>query len=101
MFGYFTNSLYFCKQSITSKHWTMSEVEYNNMSSRQMEFAVFCVGCVAEALNRPATEVYDLLKNDGLLRDYIVEFYDVLHTQSREYIVEDIIRAMKERRILS
>ena len=75
----------------------MSEVEYNNMSSRQMEFAVFCVGCVAEALNRPATEVYD----DGLLRDYIVEFYDVLHTQSQEYIVEDIIRAMKERGILS
>ena len=79
----------------------MSEVEYNNMSSRQMEFAVFCVGCVAEALNRPATEVYDLLKSNGLLRDYIVEFYDVLHTQSREYIVEDIIRAMKERGIVS
>ena len=93
--------LIFANKVITSKHWTMSEVEYNNMSSRQMEFAVFCVGCVAEALNRPATEVYDLLKNDGLLRDYIVEFYDVLHTQSQEYIVEDIIHAMKERGILS
>lgn len=93
--------LIFASKVITSKHWTMSEVEYNNMSSRQMEFAVFCVGCVAEALNRPATEVYDLLKNNGLLRDYIVEFYDVLHTQSQEYIVKDIIRAMKERGILS
>lgn len=79
----------------------MSEVEYDNMSPRQMEFAVFCVGCVAERLNRPATEVYDLLKQSGLLRDYIVELYDVLHTQSQEYIVEDIIRAMKEKEVIS
>ena len=70
------------------------------MSSRQMEFAVFCVGCVAEKLGRPATEVYDLLKSNGLLRDYIVELYDVLHTQSQEYIVEDIVRAMKEKEII-
>ena len=53
------------------------------------------------SIESPATEVYDSLKNNGLLRDYIVELYDVLHTQSREYIVEDIIRAMKERGILS
>ena len=71
------------------------------MSSRKLEFAVFCVGCVAEKLGRPATEVYDLLKSNGLLRDYIVELYDVLHTQSQEYIVEDIIRAMKEKEIVS
>ena len=53
------------------------------------------------SIESPATEVYDSLKNNGLLRDYIVELYYVLHTQSREYIVEDIIRAMKERGILS
>ena len=69
----------------------MSDAEYNNMTPRQMEFAVFCVMCVAEELQKPATEIYDLMMQNRVLQDYIVEFYDVLHTQSREYIVEDII----------
>ena len=33
----------------------MSDAEYNNMTPRQMEFAVFCVMCVAEELQKPAT----------------------------------------------
>ncbi len=39
----------------------MSDAEYNNMTPRQMEFAVFCVMCVAEELQKPATEIYDLM----------------------------------------
>ena len=78
----------------------MSDAEYNNMTPRQMEFAVFCVMCVAEELQKPATEIYDLMMQNRVLQDYIVEFYDVLHTQSREYIVEDIINLMKENGIL-
>ena len=78
----------------------MSDAEYNNMTPRQMEFAVFCVMCVAEELQKPATERYDLMMQNRVLQDYIVEFYDVLHTQSREYIVEDIINLMKENQIL-
>ena len=77
----------------------MSDAEYNNMTP-QMEFAVFCVMCVAEELQKPATEIYDLMMQNRVLQDYIVEFYDVLHTQSREYIVEDIINLMKENQIL-
>ena len=56
--------------------------------------------CVAEELQKPATEIYDLMMQNRVLQDYIVEFYDVLHTQSREYIVEDIINLMKENQIL-
>ena len=59
----------------------MSDAEYNNMTPRQMEFAVFCVMCVAEELQKPATEIYDLMMQNRVLQDYIVEFYDVLHTQ--------------------
>ena len=70
------------------------------MSPRQMEFAVFCIGCVADELKRSATDIYDLLKQSGILQNYIVEFYDVLHTQSKEYIAEDIIRVMKEKGLL-
>ena len=65
-----------------------------------MEFAVFCIGCVADELKLSATEVYDLLNESHLLQDYIIDFYDVLHTQSREYIVTDIINVMKEKGLI-
>lgn len=76
------------------------EQEYDNMTPQQLEFAVFCVGCVADRLQRPLTEIYDLLVRHCILQDYIVEFYDVLHSQSRDYIVEDIIGVMKERGVI-
>lgn len=36
-------------------------------------------------------------EKSDILNGYIVPEYDVLHTQSREYIVNDIIEVMKER----
>lgn len=42
--------------------------------------------------------VYQVLaEKSDILNGYIVPEYDVLHTQSREYIVNDIIEVMKER----
>ena len=38
--------------------------------------------------------------NDSdLLNSYIVPLYDILHTQSKQYIVDDIIEVMKSRGI--
>lgn len=78
----------------------MANQGYDNMTPQELEFAVYCVGCVADRLNRPVPEVYDLLAQNNILQDYIVEFYDVLHTQSRDYIVEDVISLMKERKLI-
>ena len=41
-------------------------------NKRELEFAVFCVG-------------------------YIIPCYDVLHSQGKEYIVEDILTLMEKR----
>lgn len=62
-----------------------------------LEFAVFCIENVAEALGKPSSEIYRSLSGpEGLLRRYIVPSYDALHTQGKAYIVEDILDAMKE-----
>ena len=34
-------------------------------------------------------------KKTDLLQEYIVPSYDVLHTQDKEYIMEDILDALK------
>jgi hypothetical protein len=78
----------------------MSDQEYDKMTPEQLEFAVFCVGSVADKLGKSATEIYDLMKQHRVLQDYIVDFYDVLHTQSQEYITDDIINFMKEKGLL-
>lgn len=67
-------------------------------NSNELEFAVFCIENVAEKLGVDAARVYRaFIEKSDILYGYIVPEYEVLHTQSREYIVDDILDAMKER----
>lgn len=69
-------------------------------TARELEFAVFCIENVAAALGKPPEYVYDALAGEyGILHQYIVPSYDVLHTQGKEYIVNDIIEVIKERHV--
>lgn len=68
-----------------------------NMNFEQLNFTMFCVGNVADALKMSAGKVYRLLKDSGILMEYIVPGYDVLHTFSKDYLVEDIVSYMKEK----
>lgn len=63
----------------------------------ELEFAVFCIENVAAALHTDGQTVYTALKESGILTEYIVPCYDVLHTQGKEYIVNDILDIMRER----
>lgn len=69
-------------------------------NSRELEFAVFCIENVAQKLGKNAEEIYKIFKDQSnILNDYIVPEYEILHTQSKEYIVDDLIDVMKERGI--
>lgn len=67
-------------------------------NAEELEFAVFCIESVAARLGVDAVRVYDALagKSD-ILGGYIVPGYETLHTQSKEYIVNDILEFMEER----
>lgn len=68
------------------------------VSERELEFAIFCIENIAEFLKRDGEDVYKMLTEEsGILNDYIVPEYEMLHTQSKEYIVNDIVGLMKER----
>ena len=67
-------------------------------NDRELEFAVFCIESVADALGKPSDAVYRALTGPGdILNQYVVPSYDVLHTQGRDYIVNDIREVMDER----
>ncbi len=70
------------------------------MNFETLSFTTFCVGSLADALNMSAGKVYGLLRSSGILDNYIIPGYDVLHTFSKEYIVDDLIQYMKEKGVL-
>lgn len=64
----------------------------------ELEFAVFCIENVTAKLGVKAERVYQAFtKKSDILNGYIVPEYDILHTQSREYIVDDLLDVIKER----
>ena len=63
----------------------------------EVEFAIFCIENVAAKLNKDAVVTYDILKTSGILDEYILPYYDVLHTQGKDYIINDIIELMKRK----
>ena len=66
-----------------------------------MEFVTYCIGKLSQLLSMPQQEVYSRLKRSGILYDYIVPSYDVLHTFSSRYLMEDLIDYMKEKGALN
>lgn len=67
----------------------------------ELEFAVFCVENVAVKLGVSAEEVYEaFMEKSDILNGYIVPEYEILHTQGREYIVNDIIELMQEKGVI-
>ena len=69
-------------------------------NSSELEFAVFCIENVAAKLGVDAERVYQAFtEKSDILNGYIVPEYEALHTQSREYIVDDLIDMMKEKKV--
>ena len=56
----------------------MSNTE-NDYNSKELEFAIFCI------------------EKSNIISNYMVPEYEILHTQSKDYIVDDIIELMNEK----
>ena len=70
------------------------------MDKNTLELVTFCIGSLSRLLKLPQKEVYRRLKSSGILDEYIIPSYDVLHTFGSRYLMEDLISYMKEKRVL-
>lgn len=76
----------------------MNDIEQTSFDKDKLDFAIFCIENVAKKLNQNPRDTYDALtKKSNILMSYIVPSYDVLHTQGKEYITNDIISFMREK----
>ena len=67
------------------------------MQEYQLDFVTYCVGNLADRLNMSASKVYMMLRSTDILNGYMIPCYDVLHTFSKEYIMDDLINLLKKR----
>ena len=66
------------------------------LTNDNLEFAIFCIENVAIRLGAEKVFVALTEKSD-ILDSYILPCYDVLHTQGKDYIVDDILDVMAQR----
>lgn len=71
------------------------------MNFNNVDFVTYCIGNLSRRLGLSAGDVYRRLKKSGILTEYIVPSYDVLHTFGKEYLMEDLIDYMREKGVLA
>lgn len=70
------------------------------MDKNTLEFVAWLISKLADWLNLSQGDVYRRLKESGILYDYIVPSYDVLHTFGSRYLMGDITDFMKKKGVL-
>ena len=79
----------------------MLAIKQDIKDDKVLDFVVFCITKLSVLLKLPQQDIYDRLKDSGILHDYIVPAYDVLHTFSFRYLMEDLTDYMYEKGVLS
>ncbi|MCI6044967.1 DUF3791 domain-containing protein [bacterium] len=63
----------------------------------ELSFSIFILYSLAEKWNKTPAAVYNILNSTGILDNYIIAGYDMLHTLGKEYLVEDITDFVREK----
>ena len=63
----------------------------------KIAFAASCVEGIARRTGKPYSEIYDRMSKAGAIEDYILPFYDTLHTESREYLLDDVMEYIENK----
>jgi len=65
----------------------------------EKDFSIFLIHRLSERWGIPVPEIYSILNDAGILDDYILKCYDMLHTLGSEYLVEDLTDFAREKGI--
>ena len=61
-----------------------------------MAFVATCIETTARWLNTSYKDVYQRMKNVGLIEQYILPHYETLHTESRENLAQGLVECLDE-----
>lgn len=66
-------------------------------ADKELTFSVFMVHILAAAWSMLPSEAYALCKRSGVLDNYLVPHYDVLHSMGTNALIEDVTGYIRER----
>lgn len=67
---------------------------------KELSFSIFLLYSLADKWGMSPMNVYKILNTTGILDNYIIAGYDMLHTLGKEYLVEDITEFVREKGVL-
>lgn len=59
-----------------------------------LAFAASCIEGAARRLRVPYQEVFARMKRVGMIENYILPCYEVLHTESREHVTDNMVECL-------
>lgn len=68
----------------------MSQIEYKNI-----HLAIMAIEKGARLLNVSPKTMYMRLKKQGLVHNFLLPYYDELHTQSSDWLAETTVETLK------
>ena len=89
--------LIFRKKICRSEEEFFRFIRMHMCNKKELSFSIFMIYSLADKWKMSPAKVYKILNSTGILDDYIIKCYDVLHTQGKEYLVEDITDFVKEK----
>ena len=60
------------------------------MNKEAAEFVIYMINAVADKYNKSTSEVYCILEKVDCINNYLIPYYDVLHTMGVEALIDDI-----------
>lgn len=67
-----------------------------SQEQQMMAFVASCIESVARFLNADYAEVFKRMKRVGMIEQYILPYYDMLHTESRENLTKGLVECLNE-----
>lgn len=69
------------------------------MNKDSFSYVIYMIHACANSWNNNPSEVYKKMKSGNCIMGYLVPNYEILHTQSTQYVVEDIKKYLNIRGI--
>ena len=67
----------------------------STLDGRRIHFVVMAIESGARNLGVTNREMHDRLKKQNLIHTRLIGRYDLLHTQSREWVADDIVETLE------
>lgn len=61
----------------------------------RIQFAVIAIETAAKKLDIPTAELVRRLDRQNLIEGRLIRYYETLHTQSAEYVADDLIETLQ------